>query len=97
MFRQEVIRLLFPLQRINGFAFDVELLYLARKLSMSTVEVPVNWVHKEGSRINLVTDSVKMMFDVLRIKWVHRGEVFGRYSGLNRGKVSAVYHGGKFE
>jgi len=41
---------------------------IAVRLGYRVVEVPVNWNHKPGSRINLLTDSARMLFDVLRIR-----------------------------
>ncbi|WP_124326769.1 flippase-like domain-containing protein [Desulfonema ishimotonii] len=72
MFRRSVIRDIFSRQKLNGFAFDVEILYLARKLGFSVKEIPVNWVNQEGSKVNLVADSVKMFFDILKIHWLHK-------------------------
>ena len=74
LFRQEVVRRLFVHQKIDGFAFDVEILYLARKMDLSVAEVAVNWVNQEGSKVNLFIDSAKMFLDLLRIKWVHKNQ-----------------------
>ena len=72
MFRREAALAIFPRQKIAGFAFDVEILFIARRLSLSTIEVPVNWVAQPGSKVNLVTDSLKMLRDICRIQWLHR-------------------------
>jgi dolichyl-phosphate beta-glucosyltransferase len=71
MFRQDVVRPLFIRQKIKGFAFDVELLYLAKALSISVSEVPVNWVNQEGSKVNIITDSIRMFKDILKIRLLH--------------------------
>jgi dolichyl-phosphate beta-glucosyltransferase len=72
MFRREAAREIFSRQKIVGFAFDVEILYLARRLSLSISEIPVNWVAQPGSKVNLVTDSIKMLWDISHIRWLHR-------------------------
>ena len=72
MFRREAAQVIFPLQKTAGFAFDVEVLYIARRLSLSVIEVPVNWVAQPGSKVNLVTDSIRMLWDICRIQWLHR-------------------------
>lgn len=72
MFRREVIKPLFSRQRLDGFAFDVELLYLAKQLHLSTVEIPVNWRNQPGSKVSLVADSIRMLRDLSRIRWMHR-------------------------
>jgi dolichyl-phosphate beta-glucosyltransferase len=72
MFRGEAAEAIFSRQKTVGFAFDVEILYIARRLSLAITEVPVNWVSQPGSKVNLVTDSVKMLRDICRIRWLHR-------------------------
>jgi dolichyl-phosphate beta-glucosyltransferase len=72
IFRKEVIKAIFRRQKLNGFAFDVEILFLARKLSLEVSEVPINWHNKEGSKVNLVLDSMKMLRDVLKLKFLHK-------------------------
>ena len=74
LFRGEVVRNIFSRQRLNDFAFDVEILFIATRLGYTVEEVPINWVNQAGSKVNLVTDSLKMLIDVLRIKWIHRFE-----------------------
>ena len=72
MFKKDIKKELFSRQKINGFAFDVELLYLANKLSYPVAEVPVNWVNQKGSKVNLITDSIKMLKDILKIRLIHK-------------------------
>jgi len=72
MFRREAALAIFSRQKTVGFAFDVEVLFIARRLSLSIVEVPVNWIAQPGSKVNLFTDSVKMLWDICRIQWLHR-------------------------
>jgi dolichyl-phosphate beta-glucosyltransferase len=73
IFKGEVVKNIFSLQKLNGFAFDVEILFLARKLSLSISEVPVNWDNKEGSKVNLVLDSMRMLRDVMKLNFIHKG------------------------
>lgn len=88
MFRQEVVKDIFSRQKLNGFAFDVELLYIAGRLGYRVDEVPVNWENQEGSKVNLVADSMKMLADILRIKWLHRREKWGQAAAPARPPVS---------
>ncbi|MBC7546107.1 MAG: glycosyltransferase family 2 protein [Candidatus Sericytochromatia bacterium] len=71
-FRRDVGKRLFDLQRLDGFSFDVEVLYLAAHQGFSVREVAVNWAHVEASRVNLINDSLKMFRDLLRIRSMHR-------------------------
>lgn len=48
--------------------FDLEILYLARKLSLKVAEVPVDWHHKEGTKVNPIKDSWEGLRDLLRIR-----------------------------
>ena len=75
MFRREAAAAIFSRQETVGFAFDVEILFIARRLSLSIAEVPVNWVAQLGSKVNLVADSIKMLWDVNRLRWLHRNFV----------------------
>jgi len=72
MFRREAAMAIFSQQRIAGFAFDVEILFIARRLSLSIVEIPVNWVAQPGSKVNLIADSIRMLWDISRVRWLHR-------------------------
>jgi glycosyltransferase involved in cell wall biosynthesis len=68
-FRREAAQRIFPLQRIERWGFDPEILFLARKLGFSVKEVPVVWAHSEGTRLSPFRDGVKMFGEVLRIRW----------------------------
>jgi dolichyl-phosphate beta-glucosyltransferase len=68
LFRSAVAHDLFSRMRMNGFSFDVEVLLMARRGGYRVAEVPVNWTHQPGSRVNLVTDSLRMAFDLFVIR-----------------------------
>jgi len=72
MFTRYAAVAVFSRQKTVGFAFDVEILYIARRLSLSIAEIPVNWVAQPGSKVNLVTDSIRMLGDICRVRWLHR-------------------------
>lgn len=67
---------LFHLQVLNGWTFDVEVLFLARRRGYAIVEVPIPWTHIPGSRVRVVRDSFAMLFDLLTIRW---NAATGRY------------------
>lgn len=58
----------FAVQTVNGFAFDVETLYVARLLGLEIEEVPVRWINSPASKVGLVRGSMEMFWDLLRIK-----------------------------
>lgn len=72
LFRGDVARDLFRRARIDRFAYDVEILYLARKEGLSIAEVPVLWFNSPESKVSVVRDSLRMLRDLVRIRWIHR-------------------------
>ena len=64
----EAARAIFERQRIDGFGFDVEILYLARRLGYPIRVEPLRWEHKENSRVVPVRDTLLMLSDVLRVR-----------------------------
>lgn len=76
LFRAAAAHDLFTRLRMDRFSFDVELLLMAGRRGWKVAEVPVNWEHRPGSRVNLVTDSARMAADLVVI----RGNLLrGRY------------------
>jgi dolichyl-phosphate beta-glucosyltransferase len=71
-FRGDVARALFPMQRIDSWSFDAEILYLARRMGLERVEVPVSWLDMDGSHVKL-TRSFGELWNLFRIRWMHRG------------------------
>lgn len=67
-FRRDVALDVLRRQTIDGWAFDVELLFIALRLGYEVVEVPVNWYYGENSRINPFRDTYNMIREVLRIR-----------------------------
>ena len=68
-FTRRAARELFPLQRIERWAFDPELLYLARRRNLAVREVAVEWAHDPRSTIRALRDGPRMFWDMLRIRW----------------------------
>ena len=68
-FRREAAQRIFPLQRIERWGFDPEILFLARKLGFKVKEVPVVWAHSEGTRLHPFRDGLRMFVEVLHIRW----------------------------
>lgn len=75
-FRADIGKLLFGLSKLDGYAFDVEILVLARQLGYRVAEVPIAWRDVDGSRVRPVRDPLGMSLDVLRARM--------RYSGRRR-------------
>ena len=63
---------LFPRLTLDGFAFDVELLHLARERGLTYYEVGVDWYYQSQSKVRPIQDSLAMTLDLLKIRWRHR-------------------------
>ncbi len=67
-FRRAVAREVFTDGAMNGWAFDVEALFIALHRGYKVVAVPINWYHDADSRVNPVQDTIRMVRDVLKIR-----------------------------
>jgi hypothetical protein len=67
-FHGSVAKLLFHGAQVDSFAFDIEVLARASRLGLETAEVPVRWTEMAGSKVHVVRDSMKMIFDVGRTR-----------------------------
>jgi len=77
LFRRAVARRIFSQQHADGFSFDVEILFLAKRAGFKITEVPINWTNVPGSKVNLIKDSLLMFIDVVRFRL---RDLFGGYS-----------------
>jgi dolichyl-phosphate beta-glucosyltransferase len=76
LFRKSVARELFSVSRIDGYGFDLELLYIAQRRGYRIVEVPINWTDQPGSKVRVVRDGLRMLRDLLRVR---RNDAQGLY------------------
>ncbi len=67
-FRVDVCRPIFEAARLDGFAFDVELLYLAHRAGLRSREIPVRWNHSAGSKVRFFQDSLRMLLEVIVLR-----------------------------
>ena len=70
--------MILPLQRIERWGFDPEILFLARKFGFRVEEVAVRWGHVGGTRINPLVDGARMFQEMVRIRW---NDLEGKYVG----------------
>ncbi len=76
-----------PLQRIDRWGFDPEILFLARKFGFRVTEVPVIWGHSGGTRLHPLVDGARMFQELLRIRW---NDLTGKYDGDSSVSVHPV-------
>jgi glycosyltransferase involved in cell wall biosynthesis len=79
-FRLEVVEDVFPYQTLNGWAFDVEVLHIARSRGFTITEVPIPWYYQSKSKISVLHDSWRMFLDLLIIRRNDRRGVYERHS-----------------
>jgi dolichyl-phosphate beta-glucosyltransferase len=72
LFTARAAQQLFTAAKIDGFAFDVEILFLAVRAGLRIREVPVNWYDSPSTRVNLWIDPLQMLRDTVRIQRLHR-------------------------
>jgi glycosyltransferase involved in cell wall biosynthesis len=70
LYRRDAAQAIFSRQRLDGFGFDVEDLYLARVLGFYVVEVPVRWNNVEGTKVSL-GHGLKSFLDPVVVRWNH--------------------------
>jgi dolichyl-phosphate beta-glucosyltransferase len=78
-FRRKAAQSIFPLQRIEGFGFDPEILFIAQKQGWRLLETPVRWNHVKGSKINPIGSSFDMLLEVLTIRV---NDLTGKYEAI---------------
>ncbi|KFG32485.1 dolichyl-phosphate beta-glucosyltransferase [Toxoplasma gondii GAB2-2007-GAL-DOM2] len=77
LFTRSAARQLFPRLHLCRWAFDVELLLLARLRHVPVAEVPVEWQEKEGSKLNVLGASFQMARDILVLKCMYTAGLWG--------------------
>ena len=76
LFRREVAQELFAYPSIDGFGFDLEILYLAQQRGYRIKEVPVNWSDQRGSKVRILRNGFSMLHNLAQIR---RNYKKGRY------------------
>ncbi len=77
LFSRRAAQLIFPYQHLCTWIFDVEILLLAKQLRIPVAEVPIEWHEVSGSKLNVLTDSLQMLRDLLILR---ANLVFGRWA-----------------
>jgi glycosyltransferase involved in cell wall biosynthesis len=75
-FVREPAKVIFEQQRVEGFGFDPEILFLVKRHGLRAVEIPVRWAHDPATKVHVFRDSLRMFMDLIRIRW---NWLLGRY------------------
>lgn len=70
LFHTDAAKLVFGRQRLDGFSFDVENLFIAKLYRLKTVETPVRWMNAQGSKVSVV-QGLRSFMDLLTIRMNH--------------------------
>ncbi len=76
-FTKKAAKSIFPLQTIEGFGFDVELLFIAKIQGFSILETSVQWMDDPNTRVNALRDSIRTFTELFIIRW---NDIKGLYS-----------------
>jgi len=68
-FRRRAAHAIFPLQHIERWGFDPEILFLAQRFDLPVEEVAVQWAHREGTHINPLRDGARMLMEMIHVRW----------------------------
>ena len=68
VFHSNYIKKIFKKIRMKGYVYDIEVALALKKNGIQIVELPLTWVHKKGSKVNIIGDSIKLFFDLIILK-----------------------------
>jgi len=78
LFKTKIAKKIVKQQTFERFSFDVEILFIARKMGCKIKEAPVVWIDQEGSTVSPIKDSFKMLIDLFKIRF---NDLRGKYKG----------------
>lgn len=93
LFRRVIAQELFGYSSINGFGFDLELLYLAQQRGYRIAEVPVNWTDQPGSKVRVFRDGLAMLRELAMIR---RNHIMGLYDSSSFSPALVPVSAGRF-
>lgn len=68
VFTREAAQEVFKRCKLNGFSFDLEALMIARDLGYKIEEIPIRWMHQEGSKVRVLRDGTRMVLDLVKLR-----------------------------
>jgi dolichyl-phosphate beta-glucosyltransferase len=81
MFTAAAVEAIFPHVTVDGWAFDIEVLSIARARGLRIVEVPIEWHYRRASQLSLIRDGASMLWQLLQIRARARGGAYDRRAG----------------
>ena len=75
-FREQIMRQVFALQKVDGYMFDVEILLILGRMNCEVEKLPVVWSYDNDSRFNMISGTMKNLCELASIRWRHRGSQY---------------------
>ena len=72
MYNKKYAKAIFKKLRTAGYAHDLELINLLKIRNIDIIYLPVIWVHKQKGKLNLIIDPIKMLIDIIKIKFFYQ-------------------------
>jgi dolichyl-phosphate beta-glucosyltransferase len=69
LYKKKIAKKIFKGVMMSGFEHDLEIVLIAKKLNLSITELPVKWIHKSNSKLNIFIDPIKMFICILFLKY----------------------------
>ena len=71
LYKKDIAKKLFSNLKMLDFTHDIEIVLKSKKKGYKIKELPVNWIHKKGSKISIFKDSLKMFISLLKMKFIY--------------------------
>ena len=71
LYKKSIAKLIFAKLKNYGFNHDLEIVLFLESKKVKIIELPVKWVHKNNSRLNIFWDPIKMLFGILLMRFHH--------------------------
>lgn len=72
LYKNNTAKKIFKLMQTEGFSHDIEIVLIAKKLGFKISEYPVEWIHKNNSKLRIVKDSINMLIEIFKIKKIFK-------------------------
>ncbi|HEX6502480.1 MAG TPA: dolichyl-phosphate beta-glucosyltransferase [Terriglobales bacterium] len=86
-FNRRAVDIIFPIQKIERWGFDPEVIFLAERNNLRVVEIPVRWAHEAGGSIHPLRDGLRMLLEVVKVRWYW---ITGKYAQPRQATPAAI-------
>ena len=90
LFRKGIAQDLFSVAHVNGYGFDLELLYVAQRRGYRIDEVAINWSDQPGSKVRVLRDGLSMLRELLAVRRLYAQDQYSQAQSSGVGLTSKV-------